>query len=120
MAKARNINGTVQIWCPGCEDHHELLIKKDGDKRGWTFNGNMDKPTFQPSLLVTRGHYVQGQPQPPECPQCTYKDDDGNPWPWGCGRCHSFIRDGMIEFLTDSTHALAGKTVPLGDLDAAL
>jgi len=27
--------------------------------------------------------------------------------------CHSFIRDGQIEFCSDSTHELAGKTVRL-------
>ena len=27
--------------------------------------------------------------------------------------CHSFVTDGRIQFLTDSTHTLAGQTVPL-------
>jgi hypothetical protein len=31
-------------------------------------------------------------------------------------RCHSFVRAGMIEFLSDCTHELAGKTVPIPDL----
>ena len=30
-------------------------------------------------------------------------------------RCHSFVRSGRIEFLSDSTHALAGQTVDLPD-----
>ncbi|MGC4033677.1 MAG: hypothetical protein QM754_18485 [Tepidisphaeraceae bacterium] len=34
-------------------------------------------------------------------------------WPFTCYRCHSFVRDGQIEFLGDCTHELAGKTVPL-------
>lgn len=29
------------------------------------------------------------------------------------GRCHYFLRDGMLEFLPDSSHKLAGKTVAL-------
>lgn len=29
------------------------------------------------------------------------------------GSCHSFVRDGKWEFLTDSAHKLAGQTVPL-------
>lgn len=33
----------------------------------------------------------------------------------GAIRCHSFVRNGMIEFLKDSEHHLAGKTVPLPD-----
>lgn len=32
--------------------------------------------------------------------------------------CHSFIRDGRIEFLSDCTHALAGQTVDLPDIEA--
>jgi hypothetical protein len=31
-------------------------------------------------------------------------------------RCHSYVRDGKIEFLNDSTHKLAGQTVPLPDM----
>jgi len=31
------------------------------------------------------------------------------------GHCHSFVRDGQIQFLADSKHDLAGKTVPLPD-----
>lgn len=31
-------------------------------------------------------------------------------------RCHSFVRDGKIEFLSDSTHKLAGQTVDLPPL----
>jgi hypothetical protein len=31
-------------------------------------------------------------------------------------RCHSFVRNGHIEFLSDSTHALAGQTVQLPPL----
>ena len=30
-------------------------------------------------------------------------------------RCHSFVREGRIEFLSDCTHALAGQTVELPD-----
>jgi hypothetical protein len=56
----------------------------------WKFNHDLDNPTFSPSVLVTR---------PPE----DY-------------RCHSFVREGKIEFLSDCTHELAGKTVELPEL----
>jgi hypothetical protein len=32
------------------------------------------------------------------------------------GRCHLFVRDGMIQYLSDCTHKLAGKTVPMEDI----
>jgi len=55
----------------------------------WTFNGNDEAPTFSPSLLLN------GQ-NPPRI-------------------CHSYVTDGRIQFLGDSTHALAGQTVDLPD-----
>ncbi len=57
----------------------------------WEFNGDFDKPTFRPSLLTSGGSQQ--------------------------GRCHSYITDGRIEYLPDSTHELAGKTVDLPDWD---
>ena len=54
----------------------------------WTRTGTDAKPTFAPSLL------------------CTWGAD--NP-----ARCHLFLREGVLEFLNDSTHALGGSKVPL-------
>jgi len=72
---------------------------------GWSFNGNYDRPTFAPSVL------------------CRYRHPKGytneNPAPLGYDGeyvvdvCHSFVRNGNIEYLSDCTHALAGKTVAL-------
>lgn len=82
-ADFRNVHGTVQIYCPGCEHPHSIRV---AEPQRWTWNGDTEAPTFSPSLLCT---------------------DDGS------ARCHSFIRDGRIEFLADSTHKLAGQTVDL-------
>lgn len=56
---------------------------------GWTSDGNLDAPTISPSILVRSGN-AEGQTV-----------------------CHMFVRAGMIEYLSDCTHALAGKTVPM-------
>ena len=78
----------------------------------WQFNGDYDRPTFAPSVLVTSGHYTPSHPGP-EC-WCTYNErHPETPSSFRCERCHSFVRDGQIEFLSDCTHALAGRTVPL-------
>lgn len=53
----------------------------------WEFNFDLEKPTVSPSLLVRGGA--------------------NNIY------CHSFIREGKIEFLNDSRHSLAGQTVDL-------
>lgn len=77
------------IRCPACDDWHVLS--------GWSFDGNLERPTFTPSLLVT----LRGI-------------DDCGPVEH---RCHSFIRDGRIEYLGDCTHAMAGQTVDLPEME---
>ncbi len=41
------------IYCPACEQLHVF------DDR-WTFNGNMEKPTFRASMLVHEHKYGTG------------------------------------------------------------
>lgn len=71
------------FWCPGCECGHQV------DSRKWKFNGDIVRPTVSPSLLVNKDRVAVEH------------------------RCHTFIKDGNIQFLPDCTHKLAGKTVPL-------
>ena len=100
------------FWCPGCARAHEVSVAGPGAI--WTWDGNVTAPTFQPSLLMTSGHYVSGQ-EGRDC-WCTYEARFGRKAPFHCFRCHSFVRAGVIEFLADCTHALAGQKVPLPDL----
>lgn len=60
---------------------------------GWQWNGDTENPTLSPSILT--------------------RTEDKN----GPIVCHSFVRDGMIEFLMDCTHEFAGKTVPLLEVE---
>jgi uncharacterized protein DUF6527 len=54
----------------------------------WTWNGSMERPTFHPSVRIPiAGH-----------------------------GCHSWIKDGKIQFLADCDHALAGQTVELPEV----
>lgn len=82
--------------CPGCKCGHAPYIKpfKNSVGASWSFNGNMEKPTFRPSLL-TRIESPYGKVMV----------------------CHSFVTDGQIQFLSDCTHDLAGQTVEIPDLD---
>lgn len=115
MAKARVLHDGkyADFHCPGCGEIHCLTVKP-ASPQGWDFNGNLDTPTFQPSVLVRVGHYAPHF-KGPEC-WCNYKERTGEAAPYACVVCHSFVRDGMIEFLSDCTHALAGKTLPLPDI----
>ncbi len=74
--------------CPGCKDIHGFAVP------AWTFDGNFDQPTIGGSVLVNRNL---------DCPDVP--------------RCHSTITKGMIQFLPDCTHELAGKTVELPEID---
>ena len=60
----------------------------------WGFNGDLDHPTFTPSVL----NISNWGPERREL------------------RCHSFVTGGRIEFLGDFPHTLAGQTVDLPEI----
>ncbi|WP_304637166.1 MULTISPECIES: DUF6527 family protein [Pseudoalteromonas] len=90
-----NQPGVFLMQCPGCEMLHAIYTQDcpAPNQPKWAFNNDVKSPTFSPSLLV-QGHY---------------KGQDFV--------CHSFIRSGHWQFLNDCTHALAGKTVPMLEVD---
>jgi len=87
--------------CPGCGCAHGVHVDvasaaAEGSpvwSLTWTDDG---EPTLSPSVLVRWG---MGADRPPRI-------------------CHSFVVAGKISFLADSTHALAGQTVPIPDFDS--
>ena len=100
----------LAFWCLGCNKAHSIPVA--GTSK-WTWNGNVASPTFHPSIKVTSGHYAPGFAG--EC-WCTYnKEHPDDPAPFQCGCCHSFVKDGKIQFLSDCTHSLVGKTVEIPD-----
>lgn len=81
------------LYCPGCKMTHQVPVDNPNDNGAkWGWNRDIDKPTFTPSILVRY------------------------PWAGKPQVCHSFIKDGVWEFLGDCTHELAGKNVPLADI----
>ena len=82
--------GEILFWCPGCKCGHVIYIKQAPGQDVWTWNGSKTSPTFHPSVLVNS--------RPDSPPK---------------RRCHLFVRDGMLEFLPDCDHVLAGQTVPM-------
>ncbi|WP_026790330.1 DUF6527 family protein [Pleomorphomonas oryzae] len=102
--------GHFLFLCPGCRESHIVRVRSEGSGHGWTWNGDVVKPTFSPSILLTGLETVRD-----EKGRWTgewVKDAAGQPVPLVC---HSFITDGRIQFLGDCTHALAGQTVDLPD-----
>lgn len=113
----QNSAGQWGFDCPGCGHRHDLPPKDPVTGRGWAFNRDVEKPTFAPSILLRSGHYCKAVPNPEDCGYCQEKARGENDWGMEmCVICHSFVNDGKIQFLTDSTHVLAGQTVPLGDV----
>jgi hypothetical protein len=112
--KLRSLEGgEVAFWCPGCDEAHGIPVNQPGS---WTWDGNVEKPTFNPSLLIRSGHHAPGH-QGDEC-WCTYNAEHPDaPAPFVCSVCHSFVRGGMIQFLGDCTHNLVGQTVEILDWD---
>jgi hypothetical protein len=91
MAKLCKMSDSEYVFhCPGCECGH--MVRVNGPHPVWGWNGSVDSPTFNPSILLN-GNPAFVNPTAP--------------------RCHSFVRDGRIQFLADSTHKLAGQTVEI-------
>lgn len=81
------------FWCPGCKFGHGVWVTHPNNRTQamWSFNGNMEKPSFSPSILIQ----------------------------WGQNQvCHLFVTDGKLHYCGDSTHALAGQVVDMVDMDA--
>ena len=98
--KLNNESGGLKyaFYCPGCKELHSYIVKMDPKtaewrtKNGlnlveWSFNGDLERPTFNPSLL-----YIQTGDRK---------------------RCHLFLHDGKIKYCSDCDHELAGKEIDL-------
>ena len=95
----------VEFHCPGCsaaeggDETHVVTTPPYTGPCVWGWNGSLDRPTLTPSILVH--------------PHGTFAADGvtviQSP------RCHSFVKDGRIQFLGDCTHPLANTTVDLPD-----
>lgn len=107
--KVRRSYSRVNYFCPGCQRIHSLNVYDQHAESNWTFNEDYEKPTFTPSVM-TRGGKIGTD-------GAIMRDDEGFPIEVVC---HSYVTDGNIQFLPDSTHELAGQTVPVPDLPAHL
>ena len=96
---AIGFRGYHVFWCPGCKELHSFAVDKDhinsdGSVHRWTWDGNVEAPTFSPSLVM-----------------CSNDPDYV---------CHLYLRNGEIEYLGDCHHELKGQRVPLPDLPAGI
>jgi Family of unknown function (DUF6527) len=116
------------FYCPGCDHGHVFYTApvdrsvarkasafvpapgaqappKPSEPSTWEFNGDLDKPTFKPSLLNTcvtessRSTMTEGLSEPHPDPKQR--------------RCHLVLTDGVIHYCGDCTHDLKGQSIPL-------
>jgi len=75
-----------------------LAVNSPHHPPSWTWDGNLDAPTLDPSILSRGAPFGEhGKPE---------------------GVCHSYLRAGVFEFLGDCTHQFAGQHVPMPHLPA--
>lgn len=96
--------------CPGCALDGQTglhMLPVSGDipegRARWDFNGNLEAPTLSPSILTRAAHRRAKK--------------DGEWIDIGEFVCHSFLRNGVFEYLSDCTHALSGQSVPVPPLE---
>lgn len=101
--KLRRTDRGYSHWCPACEEMHVIFDN-------WKFDGNLDRPTFTPSVKITgkqtikkngewTGEWVRG-PDGKALDEC----------------CHYFLTAGVLHFCGDCTHHLNGQQIVLPSL----
>lgn len=96
--------GQAMFYCEGCKRPHAINVSLEGMPK-WGFNESLVAPTFTPSILARYRHpkgYSNENPAP-----VGYEGE------YVTEICHSFVTDGKIQYLSDCTHELAGKTIKL-------
>ncbi len=91
LRQAFKPDGSYHAWmflCPACDDLHVLTT--------WQWNGSREAPTFTPSILV---RYFESDAETERA------------------RCHSYVTDGKIIYLSDCSHLMAGQTTELPDME---
>lgn len=95
MLQTINDHGVVYqalaFICPGCalfsgSGLHLLPVNTTEHSPSWDWDRNLKYPTLYPSILTGRGTK---------------------------NVCHSYLKEGVFQFLNDSTHALAGQSVEM-------
>lgn len=85
-----------EFLCPGCGCKHGVYTTPSKfNNTVWSFNGDVNKPTVVPSIKVTHSPHPTAQK---------------------LHICHSYIKDGMIQYLADCTHPLANQIISLPEI----
>ena len=101
----------LMVWfrCPGCGENHGLPVGEGVRHPRWTFNNDKQKPTLTPSILSRSTVSITDEQH-----AAIMRGEKVTPVDVVC---HSFVKDGMIQFLSDCTHKFAGQTLPLKPIE---
>lgn len=80
----------IRCHSPKCQ-WHEFPKRATHSGQSWSFNGDMQRPTFSPSMNESRN------------PAGPHHNPDVE-----SGRCHFIVTDGVINYCGDCTHELRG------------
>jgi hypothetical protein len=85
-------------YCPACKDTHvATTVRPPGDSGPkWDLSGSPEHPSLSPSVRVSWGRTGEKE-----------------------RICHYFLKAGVFDYCSDSTHAMAGTRVPLPDMPKA-
>lgn len=84
----------IEGWmfhCPACNTLHRIQVDKN-HKPCWEWNRDVENPTVSPSILV----------------RWSTMDKPNQ-------KCHSFVKNGHIQFLGDCTHEYKNQTLEIPD-----
>lgn len=85
---------TYTHWCPACNEPHDYAVETPfWNGARWSWDGNVEAPSFQPSMSIKIGPFPDGHIE----------------------RCHYYLTAGKLIYTGDCTHSLKGQTVPLPD-----
>lgn len=84
----------LMFICPGCgNDLHMLPVNTDVKTPVWQWDGDLEAPTITPSILTQWGNETSG-----------------------IHICHSFLTQGIFNYLSNCTHSFANQQIPIPDL----
>lgn len=110
-------DGRVGFNCPGCSSVHAVPVNGTFSP-SWGFNGNLDSPTFTPSIKAEWTSFSeQGKADYEDWYAAGMPDRKGVEFDRCPHICHSFVTNGVIEFCPDSTHSLSGQKIPMPECD---
>ena len=103
-------NGYISFRCPAGHDHWVDIKSAEYPEHRWTFNGDLEKPTLNPSVMERAGWFVDIEVH-------KKADSEYSRFSPNSYKCHFILTDGILHFQNDCSHGLADHKVPLVDIE---